>query len=207
MKTNFVILSGILAIFISVTSVALETDQDQPATLDADEFDLDFQTGIRTYRGNVVYKQGSIRIFADEIVAYFKNDVLEKAIARGNPATFKQRPENSDTDVVGTALRIEMDDKNQIILLENKAKVTQDSNTITGKKIIYNMITEKVNVKSGPRKPVRVAEVPSNAQTDKLEAALDEARKSLKDSLDKDSVKIEQGSDRPRLVIQPRKKQ
>lgn len=207
MKTTFVILSGILAIFISVASLALETDQDQPATLDADEFDLDFQTGIRTYRGNVVYKQGSIRIFADEIVAYFKDDVLEKAVARGNPATFKQRPEDSDTDVVGTALRIEMDDKNQIIALQNKAKVTQDANTITGKKIIYNMITEKVNVKSGPRKPARVAEVPSNAQTDKLEAALEEARKSLKGSLDKNTVEIEQGSDRPRLVIQPRKKQ
>ena len=76
---------------LMAVSHAYETDRDQPATLDADEFDMDFQTGVRTYRGNVIYQQGSIRLFADELVAYFKDGDLQRAVARGNLAEFRQR--------------------------------------------------------------------------------------------------------------------
>ena len=92
-----------MAMILILPASAYKTDRDQPATLDADEFDLDFQTGVRTYRGNVVYQQGSIRLYADELVAHMKDNKLERAVARGNPAKFSQRPDDSDTDVVGVA--------------------------------------------------------------------------------------------------------
>lgn len=162
---------------------ALKTDSEQPATLDADEFDLDFQSGVRTYRGNVVYQQGTLRLYADEIVVYFKDDELDHAIASGRPAKFKQRPDDADTDVVGTGMRINMNNAKQIIILQNSAKVIQGSNTISGKKITYDMATEKVKVRSGSKTQATTTAEKGDKVTTK-----------------------KSGADRPRLIIQPRKK-
>ena len=186
------ILSLFIAVGLASPVFAYKTDRSQPATLDADEFDLDFQTGIRTYRGNVVYQQGSIRLYADELVAYIKDDKLERAVARGNPAKFSQRPDDSETDIVGFALRIELNDVDQVVILQDRAKVTQDANTITGKRIVYNMATEKVNVRSGKRStPAPVENSTEDGQTTATE---DEGGEQTESS----------GTNRPRLVIQPR---
>lgn len=185
------IVSGfILLISLAMPVHAYKSDTEQPATLDADEFDMDFQTGVRTYRGNVVYQQGSIRLYADELVAYFKDGQLERAVARGNPAEFRQRPDDSDTDVVGVGLRIEINEVTQIVTLKDRAKVTQDLNTVTGKKIVYNMATEKVKVTSGDRK--KPAQTSTQVGTGSGEPAVPEAAKPAANS-------------RPRIVIQPRK--
>lgn len=181
-------LSLVLSLALAPVSLALKSDRDQPATLDADEFDMDFQTGVRTYRGNVVYQQGSIRLFADELVVYFDEGELQRAVARGNLAKFRQLPDDGGAEIVGVALRIELDDVNQIVTLQDKAQVTQDTSTVTGKRIVYNMVTERVKVSSGKsvKKPVEQGAAGGETATD-------------------DTPKNEQGSTpRPRIVIQPK---
>jgi len=190
-KYQLIVSFFLLSMAWTLPGHAYKTDTEQPATLDADEFDMDFQTGVRTYRGNVVYQQGSIRLYADELVAYFSESQLERAVARGNPAEFRQRPDDSDTDMVGLGLRIEINEVTQIVTLKDRAKVTQGLNTVTGKKIVYNMATEKVKVSSGPRdkKPDRTSthidssEAPASTPATEPEAPVA----------------------RPRIVIQPRK--
>jgi lipopolysaccharide export system protein LptA len=181
-------LSLSLCIGLISAPYALEADKDQPATLDADEFDMDFQTGVRTYRGNVIYQQGSIRLYSDELVAYFKDGQLLRAVARGNRAEFHQRPDNSESDVVGVALRIELDEVGQLVTLEGRAKVTQDENTVTGKQIVYNMSTEKVKVRSGQSKKKTAG---SSTQPVASESEIPPAS--------------EDTTSRPRIVIKPRK--
>ena len=180
----------VLSFCLILMSYAYKTDRDQPATLDADEFDMDFQTGVRTYRGNVIYQQGSIRLFADELVAYFKDGDLQRAVARGNLAEFRQRPDDSETDIVGVALRIELNEVDQIITLQDRAKVTQDTNTVTGKRIIYNMLTEKVKVRSDKRN----AE-PTNTTTQPASAG---------EAASPADTENEESTARPRIIIQPR---
>jgi lipopolysaccharide export system protein LptA len=191
-KTRLLILSLLVLTALALPALAYKTDRSQPATLDADEFDLDFQTGIRTYRGNVVYQQGSIRLYADELIAYIKDDKLERAVARGNPAKFSQRPDDSETDIVGFALRIELNDVEQIVILQDRAKVTQDANTITGKRIVYNMATEKVKVRSGKR--TTPAPLEKSTEDGQTAATQDDSAAQTETS----------GTNRPRLVIQPR---
>ena len=191
MKHSYTFVLGIVLSFcLILISYAYKTDRDQPATLDADEFDMDFQTGVRTYRGNVIYQQGSIRLFADELVAYFKDGDLQRAVARGNLAEFRQRPDDSETDIVGVALRIELNEVDQIITLQDRAKVTQDANTVTGKRIIYNMLTEKVKVRSDKRN----AE-PTNTTTQPASAG---------EAASPDDAENEESTARPRIIIQPR---
>ena len=66
----------LLLLFLLPAAVAwsLDSDRDQPATLEANDFELDLKTGVRTYRGDVVYRQGSIRLDCDELVTYFNDD-------------------------------------------------------------------------------------------------------------------------------------
>ena len=186
-KFSLFLLGIVLGLNLVGTSYAYDTDRDQPATLDADEFDMDFQTGVRTYRGNVVYQQGSIRLYADELVAYFKDGELQRAVARGNRAEFRQRPDDSETDVVGLALRIELNEVEQLVTLRDRAKVTQGTNTVTGKSIVYNMLTEQVKVRSDPgKKPASTQVQPTAGGTDA-------------------PPKVEESTSRPRIVIKPRK--
>ena len=180
-------LSLVLGLLLVPGAYALKTDREQPATLDADEFDMDFQTGVRIYRGNVVYRQGTIRLFADELVAYFKGDELQRAVARGNLAEFRQLPDDSESEIVGYGLRIELDEVNQVIILQDRAKVTQDTNTVTGKKIVYNMLTEKVKVTSGKSSGRKPAAATTEATGEGATASEPEEPA------------------RPRIVIQPRK--
>lgn len=191
MKHSYTFVLGIILSFCLISmSYAYKTDRDQPATLDADEFDMDFQTGVRTYRGNVIYQQGSIRLFADELVAYFKDGDLQRAVARGNLAEFRQRPDDSETDVVGVALRIELNEVDQIITLQDRAKVTQDADTVTGKRIVYNMLTEKVKVRSDIRNAVPTSTTTQPAETGEAASP--------------DGTENDESTARPRIIIQPR---
>ncbi len=190
-KLQLMIGCFLLASVLSVPGYAYKNDTEQPATLDADEFDMDFQTGVRTYRGNVVYQQGSIRLYADELVAYFREGQLERAVARGNPAEFRQRPDDSDTDMVGIGLRIEINEVTQVVTLKDRAKVTQGLNTITGKKIVYDMATEKVKVTSGQR----------DKKSDRAGTKIGSGEAAGAASAPEQAEPV----GRPRIVIQPRK--
>ncbi len=44
----------ILMLAASTSLWALNSDRNEPATVEADEVEYDFRTGVRTYKGNVV---------------------------------------------------------------------------------------------------------------------------------------------------------
>ena len=183
----------------------LDSDRDQPATLEANDFELDLKTGVRTYRGNVVYRQGSIRLECDELVTYFNDDgELDKGVCSGDPGRFKQRPEGSEDDMIGEARVITMDQLEELVTLKSRAKATQGPNTITGRLITYNLATEKVIVKgeaqtstasTEPQAPDAASDAAPAEQTGEGVAASDGGAAGEGTT-----------SSRARLVIQPRKK-
>ncbi len=136
--------------FAGTGSWALESDQNQSATLEADDIELDLRTGVRTYRGDVVYRQGSIRLDCDELVTRLDDDgALDTGTCTGTPGRFRQRPEGAAKDVVGEAAEITMDQINRLVTLGGRARVTQGPNTITGRLITYGLDTDKIQVNSG----------------------------------------------------------
>lgn len=136
-------------------ALALESDNSQPATIEADEVEFDFRNGTRTYKGDVVVVQGTLRITGEKLVVKYgeQEDQIEQATSWGNPATFKQRPEGKDEDVYGEGNEIVLDEiENTLTLIEN-AVMTQAGNTARGKTIVYDMTTDKMTVKgmTGPQ--------------------------------------------------------
>ena len=181
---------------------ALDSDRFQPATLDADNFELDFKTGVRIYRGNVVYRQGSIKINCDELTTYFNDDgELDKGICKGRPGKFRQRPEGAEEDVVGEARTITMDQIKELIILQSRADVVQGGNRITGKLITYDMKTEKVVVNSGAQGASQ-----SSSQASSQGTGSDSSAAASESSGEGDDSQADTSNARPSLIIQPRKK-
>jgi len=141
-----------LAVMMGITNtvLALDSDRNQPAVIDADEVDIDLETGERIYRKNVYMQQGTIRVKADEVVTMIKNGKLQNAVAVGRPAIFRQRPEGKETDVIAKGSKMEIDEVADIVtLFGNPAVVEQEGNVVTGKTIVYNMSTSKVKIRGG----------------------------------------------------------
>lgn len=164
-----------------LSALALESDRNQSALIEADEVELDFGSGKRIYRGNVSVRQGTIRILADEIELFYRGEQLDHAVAKGNPAVFRQRPEGKDHDIIGTGQTIELDEVQNIVTFITDAQLRQDRDSIEGQRIVYDMAQDRMKVRGGAAAPTRTTRAGEDAPT-----------------------VISQGdSGRPRLVIQP----
>lgn len=160
MRLTLVTLLACLILNISAVH-ALESDREQPATIEADEVEFDFRNGTRTYKGNVVVVQGTLRITGEKLVIQYTeggDEQIETATSWGNPATFKQRPDGKDSDVYGEGDEIVLNEIDNTLTLIENAVMTQAGNTAKGKRIIYDMAADKMTVKGMERQTQQASE-------------------------------------------------
>lgn len=144
----FVLMSCLLG---SLTAFSLSTDKDQPIEVEADEAELDDRNDVSVYRGNVIVRQGSIHMTGDVMTVYSKGgDELDYIIIEGNPATYKQLPDNSDVHDQARAMRMEYHENDNLVILTRDAWVKQDTSTLVGERIEYNTELSRVKAWSRP---------------------------------------------------------
>ncbi len=132
----------VLTLFLACASLqlhALPDDEDKPIHITADSASINDATGITTYKGNVVIKQGSLLIEADRVDMHRKDGDVQKLISQGSPAYFRQQPKVDEpfTDAWGLNMVYQVDDK--ILTITEEAKVIQDKDSFTGEKIVYDL--------------------------------------------------------------------
>lgn len=142
---------------------ALSTDKEQPIEIEADTGELDDIKNISIYRGNVVVIQGSIRMTGDKMTVYFtENEDIDTIIMEGNPATYRQLPDDSDVYDEAEALTMEYYELRNLIILIDKAWVKDADSILTGDRIEYDTLLSQVkawhdkNKPAGPEKKDRV---------------------------------------------------
>ncbi|MCL4316472.1 MAG: lipopolysaccharide transport periplasmic protein LptA [Gammaproteobacteria bacterium] len=135
---------------------ALSTDKDQPINIEADTVEIDDKKGISIYRGNVVVTQGSIRLDADIATAYTPGRQLQKVVAEGNPARYKQRPDNKEEDVRAKAQRMEYYATSGQLKLYEDAHLWHEGNEFSGNRIDYDTRTDVVQAAKAPSGKERV---------------------------------------------------
>lgn len=148
-------------------SWALSTDRNEPATVEADEVEYDFRTGVRTYKGNVVVVQGTLRITGDKLVVEYKNEKLESATAWGQPASFKQRPDDKDQDVIGKGKIIVLDQIANTLTLRKQASLQQGPDIASGEVIVYDITNDKLSIKGSATTKKQTGGADSSAEPEK----------------------------------------
>jgi lipopolysaccharide export system protein LptA len=137
---------------------ALESDSDQPITIDSNTATYDDATATSIYTGNVVSIQGSIRVNSDKLVVYFVNGDVDKLVFTGKRAKFKQTPSEGEDDITGEALTGEYYPKKNLLILIDEATVWQGNATYSSKLIEYDSKSSlvKAGEKSSDAKRVHV---------------------------------------------------
>ncbi len=137
---------------------ALESDPDQPITIDSNTATYDDASATSTYTGNVITVQGSIRVNSDQLVVYFIDGDAEKLVFTGNKAKFKQTPSEGAEDITGEALTGEYYPKKNLLVLINEATVWHGNGTYSSDRIEYNSKSSlvKAGEKSSDAKRVHV---------------------------------------------------
>ena len=151
MRTTFsAFVIAFLFLCVASQTMALSTDKDKPADIEADDIEFDFKNGIRTYNKNVIIVQGTLRIKADKLVTlYDKDGELTEATATGSLARFKQRPDDKPDDVEGQAERIVVDQVKNTLTLYGQAALKSGADTARGETIIYDMANDTLKVRGG----------------------------------------------------------
>lgn len=139
MRNKFFITLALFLTTISLQLHALPEDEDQPIHITADSASINDTTGITTYKGNVVITQGSLLIEASRVDMHRGDDGVDKLIAKGTPAHFRQRPKANEpySDAWGLHMVYQVDNKK--LTITQQAKVIQDKDTFTGEKIVYDL--------------------------------------------------------------------
>lgn len=159
MKLHYRLIKNILwfiICLIATPGLALQSDRQQPITIEADRADMDDQKGISVYRGNVILAQGTMELKCEVLTAHHESRALIKVIANGSPAYFRQRPASDKEEVVATAPRMEYLVNKQLVYLLDKAEVTQGRNVFRGKRIEYNITDNQVHAEGGSAPGERV---------------------------------------------------
>ena len=135
----------LLGLGMAGSAHALSSDKNQPLNIDADSVEIDDKAGVSVYTGNVTATQGTLVLDADIVTIYSPKRELDKVVAEGNPARYKQRPDNKDEDVRAKAQRMEYyADKEKLILLEG-GHLWQGLDEFSGNRIEYDTRRDVVN--------------------------------------------------------------
>lgn len=124
---------------------ALSSDREQPMYVEADRADIDDKRGVSVYRGNVKITQGTLQLTAAELTVHSKDSEIIKAVAVGQPATYRQRPDGKQQDVEAQAQRMEYFGAEQKIILIDQAEVRQGGDTFRSERIHYDIAKDVVN--------------------------------------------------------------
>jgi lipopolysaccharide export system protein LptA len=126
---------------------ALESDSEQPLYVEADGADLNDQTGVSIYTGNVVVTQGSIKLNADKVTLTQKGEKSDHILAEGNPVKFQQQTENSKEIIKGRAKTANYHMDSETIYMVGDAIMIQGKDTFRSDRITYDRV--KGQVKAG----------------------------------------------------------
>ena len=117
---------------------ALESDSEQPVYIESDHAVYDEKNETSTYTGNVIAKQGSIRVDGDKLVVYMKNGDIIKMVATGNPSKFEQLPAEGKDKMYGEGLINEFYPEKNLLIFMKKASVWQGDAKQSSEHIEYD---------------------------------------------------------------------
>jgi lipopolysaccharide export system protein LptA len=137
---------------------AAKKDLEQEITIKSQRQAADLKNKIASYLDNVSIRQGSISITADVVKVFSvvdKNsgEKSDTYLAKGKPAVFQQQLED------GSLIKLQADEitynpNSNMITITGNALVKQAGSEVSGNKITYNTLNEKLEAQSANNQSV-----------------------------------------------------
>jgi len=145
-KTVLVLSALITVMLLSHHAAALPGDNEKPINIQSDRASQKSRNNGETteYFGNVQMTQGSLKINGEHITIHSKDREVIAIVATGNPATFEQQTELESPPVEAQAQKLDYQLKDETVILSVDACITQNGSIVTGKRIEYNMASERI---------------------------------------------------------------
>lgn len=142
-----------IGLSLSLTVTALPEDRDQPIEIQADQVELDDETGVAVYEGNVRLDQGSLRVTANRLTIHTRNQEVDRIVAegqeQGEPARYRQIPEAGAAPVEAHARTITYRAESQQVELSGRANLRQLDDTFAGDRITYDIRERRITASGG----------------------------------------------------------
>ncbi len=138
-------------------SQALPDDRNQPIYIESDSAERDENQGITTYSGDVKIRQGSLKINADKVALYNREEQLSKIVASGGKgakrARLEQKPNLEEAPVVARGERITyfLNDQQEQVIIEHDASLKQTGRSFAGERIDYDVSRAVVKAVGGEK--------------------------------------------------------
>jgi lipopolysaccharide export system protein LptA len=138
-----------------VLAHAEKADRSKPLTIEADQpGTVDMLKQVVVFNGNVVVAQGTMAIRAERVEVRERPDGNRSATAlggAGKPATFRQKRDDLDETIEGSAERIEYDSRGDVVRFSGNAQVRRlrgstPADEISGSVITYDSGNETFSV-------------------------------------------------------------
>lgn len=130
---------------------ALESDREQPITIQADDAMIDDRQGTSVYTGDVTIDQGTLHISAHEVEIISDGDRVIQIIAsskgdNGPLAHYEQQPDEDESLVQADARKITYFVQEERLHLVGNARLEQARDTFSGEILYYNVNKGIVNL-------------------------------------------------------------
>lgn len=125
-------------LFFGTVAWGLSTDIEQAIEIEADSASFFKEKGYTSYHGNIVLTQGSIRITGDVLVAYFQDNLLDHLIIEGNPAKYRQLPDDSEIYHEAQALKVQYKRVGNLLILSGQASFKNGALSASSERIEYD---------------------------------------------------------------------
>lgn len=143
---------------------ALDSDSEQPMYIEADRVEVREEENMSLYAGHVLITQGSLRLSADEVTVYHREDRRPRQIiALGTPARLTQQLDDSEDELQAFALRMEYDVERDHLTLIEQAELIQGDDRVSGERILYDRSRAQFRAGGGGR--VRITLTPEGRDT------------------------------------------
>ena len=149
--SRFRIFAAIAISLWSLSAIGLTNDRGETITIESNSAERDEKTGLTQYQGNVVIKQGSLIIEADQVTVYYMDNRVSRILCLGLPASYLQQAADDGSLIISKAETIEYLLADDAINLKTSAQLSRNGTLIKGDSINYDLKNETWKAKGNNR--------------------------------------------------------
>ena len=155
--------AALLLLCIPAMAQGLSSDRNQPITIEADRATLNEKDGSSIYEGNVHLQQGTMNLRGNRMTVQMSDNSVSKIVLTGQPASYRQRPDDRDSDQHAEAGRIEYHAADERMILLDNARVWQaGAEEFRSERIVYSMKDNTVTAGGSAGDRVHITLQPKN---------------------------------------------